>query len=111
MFDLEWREEFDGLGRTTKSYVTDGGGDTTYSDAGNVTGDAVLSQSELTYDIGGRTLKMTNRERFHDETGTGALGTPMTCSVATKARAVPRLHRRDPARDRPRRARRRSLFL
>src|SRR5262249_5984839 len=68
----------DGLGRTTKSYVTDGGGDATYADAGNVTGDAVLSQTEPTYDIGGRTLMVTSKERFHDETGTGALGTPTT---------------------------------
>ena len=72
------KSEFDGPGRMTKSYTTDGGGDSAYADAGNVTGDIVLSQSETTYDIGGRVLLTTSRERFHDETATGPLGTPTT---------------------------------
>jgi hypothetical protein len=41
---------YDGAGRRTKSYTTDGGGDTSRSDAGNVTGDAVLTQTTLQYD-------------------------------------------------------------
>ena len=76
------KSEFDGLGRVTKSYTTDGGGDSAYADAGNVTGDIVLSQSEMTYDIGGRILLTTSRERFHDETATGPLGTPTTGAKA-----------------------------
>ena len=42
--------QFDGAGRETVSYVSDGGGDTTWTDATNVTGDNVLSQVESTYD-------------------------------------------------------------
>src|SRR5439155_1814182 len=38
------KAQFDGAGRQTESYSTDGGGDTSWSDAGNVTGDNVLSQ-------------------------------------------------------------------
>ena len=68
----------DGVGRTTASYSTDGGGDTAWSDAFTVTGDTVLSQVEMTYDASGLALLTTNRQRFHDETGTGALGTPTT---------------------------------
>jgi RHS repeat-associated protein len=69
---------FDGAGRATTTYVTDGGGDSAYSDAGTVTGDAVLSQTETTYDKDGNVTFTVDRERFHDETTTGALGTPST---------------------------------
>ena len=48
------------------------------SDADDVTSDNVLSQIETTYDGNGNVLLTTSRERFHDETGTGALGTPST---------------------------------
>jgi RHS repeat-associated protein len=75
---LVTKDEFDGAGRTTKEYQTDGGGDAAYADAGTVTGDAVLSQTELAYDSDGNTILTTTRDRFHDETGTGALGTPTT---------------------------------
>ena len=69
---------YDGVGRTTASYTTDGGGDTAWSDAFTVTGDTVLSQNEIIHDASGLALLTTNRQRFHDETGTGALGTPTT---------------------------------
>jgi RHS repeat-associated protein len=73
---------YDGLGRTTKSSVTDGGGDTGYGDADDVTGDIVLSESTPTYDANGNVLKATSKDRFHDETATGALGTPSTGAKA-----------------------------
>ncbi len=75
---LVQKTAYDALGRATTMFVTDGGGDSTWSDAGNVTGDTVLSQSELTYDADGNVLLAVSRERFHDATGTGALGTPST---------------------------------
>jgi len=58
------------------SYITDAGGDTGYADALTVTGDAVLDQSENTYDAAGNVILVTTRQRFHDETGTGGLGSP-----------------------------------
>ena len=67
---------YDSLGRATTSFVTDGGGDTTWADAGNVTGDTVLSQSEMTYNADSNVILSVDRQRFHDATGTGALGTP-----------------------------------
>src|SRR5262249_8607500 len=66
----------DTAGRTTKTYTTDGGGDSGWSDADDVTGDVVLVQTENTYDDLGNLLVVAQRERFHDETGTGELGTP-----------------------------------
>ena len=72
------KAQFDGVGRTTASFVTDGGGDATYADAFTVTGDTVLSQVEYAYDANSNVILTTSRERFHDATGTGALGTPTT---------------------------------
>jgi YD repeat-containing protein len=51
-------------------------------DADDVTSDNVLSQDEITYDSNGNAIFSVNRERFHDETGTGALGTPSTGNKA-----------------------------
>src|SRR5262249_5946249 len=62
------KSQFDGANRTTKSFITDGGGDSTWDDAANVTGDNVLSQVEETYDSDGNTILTVTRERFHDET-------------------------------------------
>ncbi|MBO0698570.1 MAG: RHS repeat protein, partial [Zavarzinella sp.] len=73
---LVTKDEFDGVGRTTKESQTDGGGDSGYSDADDVTGDAVLTQTEWQYDADGNPVFVTTRDRFHDETGTGTLGTP-----------------------------------
>jgi RHS repeat-associated protein len=67
---------YDGAGRATTAYTTDGGGDSAYSDAGSVTGDTVLEQVETTYDPDGNATETVTRQRFHDASGTGALGTP-----------------------------------
>jgi RHS repeat-associated protein len=67
---------YDGVGRATTTYMTDGGGDSGYSDADDVTGDIVLEQSETTFDDDGLPLVVLNRVRFHDASGTGALGSP-----------------------------------
>ncbi|MFO0847175.1 MAG: RHS repeat-associated core domain-containing protein [Gemmataceae bacterium] len=72
------KTSYDGAGRVTASYTTDGGGDSGWSDALTVTGDTVLSQAEFIYDANGNVLLTTTRDRFHDATGTGALGTPST---------------------------------
>ena len=50
-----------------------------------MTGDAVLSQIEYTYDDDGNVTFVVNRDRFHDETGTGALGTPGSGSMPASA--------------------------
>jgi RHS repeat-associated protein len=75
---LVQKTAYDGAGRATVGYTTDGGGDAAYADALTVTGDTVLEQAETAYDAGGKVLTTTLRRRFHDEAGTGALGTPTT---------------------------------
>jgi len=80
---LVQKETYDGAGFNVASYLTDGGGDANYSDAANVTGDVVLEQSEPTFDNNGNVIATTSRQRFHDATGTGALGTP-TSGVAAR---------------------------
>jgi len=47
---MVYKNQYDGAGRTKKTFTTDGGGDTGWSDADDVTGDNVLSQSENHYD-------------------------------------------------------------
>ena len=81
---------YDGAGRTTKVFATDGGGDAapgttgTWADALNVDDDIVLSQQEMTYDANGNTIFAVNRERFHDDlsSATGELGNPTTSPKA-----------------------------
>ncbi len=43
-----------------------------------MSGDAVLQQTQMTYDLSGNVVLTTNKQRFHDETATGELGTSST---------------------------------
>ena len=71
-------------GRLTRRYQTDGGGDSAWSDADDVTGDIVLNQQEYSYDAAGNLIFVVNRDRFHDNGSgdTGVLGTPTTGNKA-----------------------------
>jgi RHS repeat-associated protein len=73
---LVTKSAYDGAGRVTTVYTTDGGGDSGYADADDVTGDTVLEQVEYAYDEDGHVIQTTDRQRFHDASGTGALGSP-----------------------------------
>jgi len=66
--------QYDGAGRTKKTFTTDGGGDTGWSNADDVTGDNVLSQVENQYDAASNIIMTISKERFHDETATGGAG-------------------------------------
>jgi RHS repeat-associated protein len=79
---LVQKTAYDSLGRATTMYVSDGSNDLAWADAGNVTDDTVLSQSEMTYDADSNVILSTSRERFHDATGAGALGTAITGVLA-----------------------------
>jgi YD repeat-containing protein len=76
------KESYDGAGRVTVTYTTDGGSGTTWADAGGVSGDNVLQQVEDTYDADGNAIATATRQRFHNETATGALGDPTTAPEA-----------------------------
>jgi YD repeat-containing protein len=71
---LVTKMQYDGAGRVTTTYTGDGGGDATWADAAAVTGDAVLEQVQYQYDADGNVILTTTKQRFHDETATGALG-------------------------------------
>jgi RHS repeat-associated protein len=76
------KTSFDGAGRVTVTYTTDGASGTTWPAAGSVTGDNVLEQVENQYDSNGNLIVVTSRQRFHNETTTGALGNPTTAPLA-----------------------------
>lgn len=65
---------FDSAGRTTNTYVTNGGGDTGYGDADDVTGDTVYEESHVDYDANSNAIAVTAKQRTHYASGTGALG-------------------------------------
>jgi uncharacterized delta-60 repeat protein/RHS repeat-associated protein len=75
---LVTKDSYDGAGRLSTEYSSDGGGDSTWADATNVTGDNVLEQQEFTFDANSNVIIAIDRQRFHDETATGALGNPTT---------------------------------
>jgi RHS repeat-associated protein len=76
------KTSYDGAGWVTVAYTTDGGGVTSWSGAGSVASDNVLSQVEKQYDSDGNVILKIDRERFHNETTKGALGNPATAPLA-----------------------------
>jgi RHS repeat-associated protein len=79
---LVTKTTYDGAGRATVVYTTDAGSGTSWSAASSVSGDNVLQQVETTYDADGNAILTTTRQRFHNETATGALGNPTTSPKA-----------------------------
>jgi len=73
---LVTKDSYDGAGRVTVEYTTDGGGGTSYTAANYVSNDTVLEQKEFTYDANGNVIETVDRQRFDNATGTGVLGTP-----------------------------------
>ena len=73
---LVTKTQYDGVGRATVVYTTDGGSGTSWNAANTVSFDHVLEQVETAYDKDSNVIETTDRQRFHDDTGTGPLGTP-----------------------------------
>jgi RHS repeat-associated protein len=80
---LVTKDQYDGAGRQIEEYQTDGASGTGWSAAGSPSGDNVLEQTDSQYDKDGNPVLVTTRQRFHNETITGALG---NASTAPKAR-------------------------
>ncbi len=84
------KTSYDGAGRTTKTYQTDGRGDASWTDAGSVSDDNVLSQTENQYDAKGDLTFILRKERFHDAAlhpaTYGELGNPGSTGTTPKAR-------------------------
>ena len=75
------KRSLDGHGRVIAEYLTDGtddalpGASGNYSDALDVVGDRVVSQTEYQYESTvNRLALVTTRERLHDSSSTGGLG-------------------------------------
>ncbi len=68
--------QYDGLGRVTADFLTDGGGDATWDEAHTLTGDTVWAQTEYAYDAASQLVQTTGRARAFGQAGTGPLGTP-----------------------------------
>jgi YD repeat-containing protein len=89
---LTGKVKVDGAGRVTKEWLSDGGGDEAPSQPGNwdeardVNEDVVLEQTETAYDANSNPTRVTTRQRFHDATESGELGTPGSLSPVAKAR-------------------------
>jgi RHS repeat-associated protein len=84
--ELFTKSVYDGLGRRTAQYHGYDTDETSYVDAGTVTGDTILEQTETTYDAASNATKTVHRQRYHNATGTGELGTPS--STQPKARVT-----------------------
>jgi len=71
---------YDGAGRVIKQFTTDGGGDSTWDNAGTLDGNYVFEQTEYQYDANSNVIFSINKLHFHDDTNTGELssvsGTP-----------------------------------
>jgi hypothetical protein len=76
------KTRYDGARRTTKTYLTDGYQDATWTDAGSVSNNNVLRQTEQQYDANGNVIFVIAKDRFHDETATGELANPTTAPKA-----------------------------
>jgi RHS repeat-associated protein len=70
------KAQYDGAGRQTADYQTDGAGGSTWAGAASVSGDNVLEQTQTQYDADGNPILTTTRQRFDSETATGSLGDP-----------------------------------
>lgn len=92
------KNTYDGAGRVTATYTTDGGAVNnstapgnilmSWADAGTVSNDVVLSQTEYQYDADGNVILTTDRERFDSDpsTATGALTNANDTSSGLQAR-------------------------
>lgn len=82
--ELFTKATFDSLGRTTTTYRGYDLDETTYADAGSVTGDTILEQTETDYDDVSNVIQRTTRQRYHDAPAsqTGELKNPSTTPKA-----------------------------
>ena len=69
---------FDGARRPVITYSTDGAGGTSWADAGNVTEDTVLTETETQYDADGNPILVTTGTGSTTPRVTEALGDPST---------------------------------
>src|SRR5439155_13577013 len=59
---------YDGAGREIKTYETDGAGGTTWSAAGSVASDNVLTETTTSHDSDSKPILVTTKDRCQDKT-------------------------------------------
>ncbi len=76
--DLFTKTTYDSLGRATVRYSGYDLDETTYADAGTVTGDTIMEQMESTFDAASNTIEAVTRQRYHNSAAsqTGELQSP-----------------------------------
>ncbi|HTN02257.1 MAG TPA: hypothetical protein VL132_10285 [Planctomycetaceae bacterium] len=82
--ELFTKAVYDSLGRTTTQHIGYDTAETDYSDAGSVTDNVILEQSETSYDAARNVLQTASRQRYHNTPAAqlGALGNPSTTPEA-----------------------------
>jgi RHS repeat-associated protein len=70
------KTQYDGAGRSSVNYTTDGASGTDWNAANTVSGDHVLEQVQTIYDADSNVIETIYSQRFHNDTGTGPLGDP-----------------------------------
>ena len=70
------KKVYDGVGRLTIQYTGYNLADSSYGNAGSVVTDTILEQAETSFDNASNTIQLTTRQRYHNASGVGALGTP-----------------------------------
>ena len=83
---LATKTVLDSLGRQTTVYTGYNYSDTSYATATSVTGDTILEQTETSYDAASNVIQTNVRQRYHNATGAGPLGSPS--SVQPVARVM-----------------------
>src|SRR5262249_43884006 len=73
---LTTKFHYDGAGRLVKEYQSDASPVQSWDAAFSVSGDTVLAQTEYSYDANSNVTLQAARQRFHDATGLGDLGSP-----------------------------------
>ena len=66
----------DGVGQQTKQYQGFNLSEAGYPTPGDVSNDIIFEQTETGFDEAGNNVQTTLRQRYHNATGTGELGTP-----------------------------------
>jgi RHS repeat-associated protein len=79
---LVTKTTYDGAGRTSIVYKTDGGSGTGWFQASNVSNDNVLLQTVTSYDSDGQVTLVQTKQRFDSETTKGVLGNATTAPLA-----------------------------
>jgi RHS repeat-associated protein len=70
------KTSYDSLGRLVRTCFAYSNVIMNYPDGGNVAKDTVVEQIDRTYDFAGNLIQTTNRQRYHNASGLGALGGP-----------------------------------